>query len=595
MTKLVAIATRHGLPMPPATSRLVLAHTESWLCLGSHSTSRDPGVYSPAYLLEEKPDGSIRILRGAEEVTLVPIRGREPLWRPFSALVVVPEYGGYDVEFSRLSAFVCAVQTGAADKDDIAQDIWYRFALAEQWVDGRPHEDVSAQLRDPNLLLARCIFDHLRNRLLQEKSDWKEIHDRMAALLKEFPELKADWRDDLFKDLTTTLNAGPPPKDSVEALLLDWSRRPNHLCDWGLSRERRPDDPDAPAREIVRRGYSAVPDLLRLLKDRRVTAWESGACMNAPAEIQRVGELAHELIVQISGNQLPFTMAGDDTGAILRWWKSVQGKDEIDSVFSREGERIVNVNDGPVRIVGQRCPEKLAGLCEAFSKHAAPAAQPYALAEALAHSSLPQETRVRLLSEFAQRGTLAHKRSYLQNLAALDGAACTRLLLPLLSALPTDVAGPYWTCTEAGFTHVVMQLESNAVWSAYLAAAKRSSVGLRMEMMAPMDYCYIGTKNRERRLAFLGAFLDDAAVRDLSGDRGKEAERLASGKEVKFDGPCAGFTIPRLQVRDFAAMTAAVVLGLKEQPDEFWTEAQWRELRDKVRKQLASLSLPKLQ
>src|SRR5450759_4153580 len=74
------IASRHGLPMPPPQARLVLAHTESWQCLSNHSTSRDPGIYSPAYLLEEKPDGSIRILRGAEVVTLEVIKNGEPLW-----------------------------------------------------------------------------------------------------------------------------------------------------------------------------------------------------------------------------------------------------------------------------------------------------------------------------------------------------------------------------------------------------------------------------------------------------------------------------------------------------------------------------------
>ena len=57
--RLVEIAKRHSLPMPPPEARLVLAHTLRWGMLGNQSTSRDPGIYSPAYLLEDRPDGSI--------------------------------------------------------------------------------------------------------------------------------------------------------------------------------------------------------------------------------------------------------------------------------------------------------------------------------------------------------------------------------------------------------------------------------------------------------------------------------------------------------------------------------------------------------
>ena len=45
---LIETARRHGLPMPPAEARLVLAPMESWSVLGNRSTSRDPGIYSPA-------------------------------------------------------------------------------------------------------------------------------------------------------------------------------------------------------------------------------------------------------------------------------------------------------------------------------------------------------------------------------------------------------------------------------------------------------------------------------------------------------------------------------------------------------------------
>src|SRR6476646_9209821 len=67
--ELVAIATRHGMPQPPGGAPLVLAHTGTWSVLGNQSTSRDPGIYSPAFLLEDKTN-SILVLRGTERQTL---------------------------------------------------------------------------------------------------------------------------------------------------------------------------------------------------------------------------------------------------------------------------------------------------------------------------------------------------------------------------------------------------------------------------------------------------------------------------------------------------------------------------------------------
>src|SRR5438094_10114 len=62
-----------------------------------------------------------------------------------------------------------------------------------------------------------------------------------------------------------------------------------------------------------------------------------------------------------------------------------------------------------------------------------------------------------------------------------------------------------------------MLIQDVSIWLQYLRAAKRASVGLRMEIMNPMNYTYIGQINRCLRLAFLAAFLKDEAVRDASG------------------------------------------------------------------------------
>jgi hypothetical protein len=323
-----------------------------------------------------------------------------------------------------------------------------------------------------------------------------------------------------------------------------------------------------------------------LLDDRRITAHERQAFMNAPACIRCLGELARDVIHEIAGGQLPRDEFKDDRDEIRAWWAKVRNQDELtfllNGVFSRKDGKITGDKEGPVRIIAAKFPEKLAGLCEEFSKQAMPDATPYCLTEAVAGSSLPKETRVCLLSDFAQRGTLGHKSSVLRNLVDLDNKTCAILLLPLLKTLPVDATGKYWICPEARFTTVVIRIEDDNIWREYLRIVKRSSVGLRMQMMEPMGYARNEKKLLNHQFAFLSAFLDDDAVRLITPDA------------VLFQGPCAGFTIPRLAVRDLAAMLLARLFNMKDSPDEFWTEAQWTELRQRIKERLAKEKLPVL-
>jgi hypothetical protein len=583
---LVAIAARHHVPLPPKKARLVLAHTESWSCIGSQSTSRDPAIYSPAFLLEEKADTSAIILRGMERQTLEKVYRREPLWRPFSLKQVKPRPGGHVVAFDYLSAFVCAVQAAARGDEPAAQGIWQRFAADRQWPEDFGSEDPAALLQDPRLLLGRCVFDHLRQRLLREPEHWPEVYAGLKALFKEFPKLETAKRRRLFEDLGATLRAKAPAKHSTEALLLDWARKPSAMKIWELFRKAPEAEVDAPARRIVLGGFAVVPDLIALLEDRRVTAHEIPPIWKRPAQVERLGELAEDLLNEISGMGSS-QVKPRDASVWRAWWKRVRGQREQDflvaAVLTRRGRQVTGVNQVPARILAHKFPETLAALCEDFSRRAADDAQPFALAEAVAVARLPRKNRVKLLTEFGKRGSLESRRCVLQVLARLDQPKCTKVLQPLLRQLSRDSRGTYWLCAEAAFSHVIMEIEDDAIWRDYLKVARRSSVGLRLEMMNPLDYAYIGNKNRSRRLAFLAAFLGDKVIRDVSVGPGR------------FEGPCAAFTIPRIAVRDFAAMEIASILKFKEEPDEFWDAKQWANLRLKVRRSLAGMVLPKLE
>lgn len=590
---LTNIAVRFKLPCPPKDSRLVLAHTGSWNVLGNQSTSRDPGIYSPAFLLGEMTNESIVVLRGTERQTVEFVRN-DPLWRPFSTADIEPKPGGYDVSFDRLSAFVCAVQLAMRGEDSAAQIVWQRFArdsATNSWNEdyGHFYGDFSAQLKNPPLMLATCLFNHFRGQVLQQPSNWPVIQTQMAALFAEFPALKDDRRNRVFDGLTAAVNAKPPTPGSTEALLLDWSKRPSTTpIINAMSLDDLFDESDAakaPARTIVLRGAAAVPDLIALMGDQRITAHEIQV-MNAPSHIGRVGELALVLLEEITGIRESSSWQTPDAAVFHAWLaqRDKIGEEEIlaESVFKRDAGRIADVYETPARELAQKFPERLIALLAEFSTNATEEAQPFYLAEALATSHLTKEVKAQTLAEMAQRGTLDQKREILQVLAEIDQKKCAELLAPLLEKMPRDPDGPYWTCPEAGFTHVVMLIEDDAIWREYIQIARQSSVGLRMEMMNPLDYSYIKDKNKARRIAFLAAFLNDENLRDLSSD------------SKRFDGPCAAFTIPKITVRNFAAMQIASILELPDLPDEFWTAAQWDGLRVKVTERLTAEKIPLL-
>jgi hypothetical protein len=151
----------------------------------------------------------------------------------------------------------------------------------------------------------------------------------------------------------------------------------------------------------------------------------------------------------------------------------------------------------------------------------------------------------------------------------------------MIEKIPSDVDEPYWTSEAAGLTHVVMHLDDASVWRSYLKTAKGSDVGLKMEMMEPMNYAYIGDKDLEYRLAFLSEFLNDETVRDKTVD------------QQKFTGPCAAFTFAKISVRNYVTMKlSSLILDTAARPDDSWTQKQWDDLRNQVQSKLADRKLP---
>ncbi len=215
--KLVNMANRYQVPMPPKDAPVVFASSRWWTRVTDDLSLH---VYSPAFLLEKRPDGSVVILRGLKREVLAQWKPTEPLTtKTFSAKKVDPQVARFVADFHDRPALVCAVQLAARGDEATAQYVWQQVATTKKWTSeyhrmrGLHTEDdvpdAEQEIRNPPLILAECIFDDLESRLTQKGADWQAIYDRMQALVKEVPELSKGNRKTLFEDLGTTLKAKP--------------------------------------------------------------------------------------------------------------------------------------------------------------------------------------------------------------------------------------------------------------------------------------------------------------------------------------------------------------------------------------------------
>jgi hypothetical protein len=579
--ELVRLAERYGLPRPPEKAPLVLAFMGGCAMLGSSSTSHDPGVYLPAFLLERLPQDRARVLMGWETKVVDPGADYCPATRPYSLTRPKPALKGYVLECNNLSLFVTAVQLAQRGATDDAGRLWDQVKAAEFFGDGDASEDVGRLRAEPRLLLAHCLYQHFYHSTLAENAGLKSIHDKLLLLEKEFPVLFSDdsksyyryRRSRFVRDLGLTVQARHAPEGSVEALLVDWGNRTGEYRHLGYFEEYDV-EADRPAREIFLRGVKALPDLAKLLDDQRLTRHVSPAIMMQPEERVRLGELAKKLLADMSGARGPKAVesVGNGRDAERRFFEQA-------AVTSTDA-KIAAFHEVPLWILGQKDPQSLLAICAKVPAEATADVPLFAPVEAVARSKLTRQEKADALAGMCERlGDYRRQRFVLQRLAKLDEERCVALLRPILARLPDDVNEPYWTCEAAYYTQVVMELHDDGIWKDYLKIAKRAAVGLRMEMMNSMNYSYIGDTNRGRRLAWLAEFLDDAALRDCAADR------------HRYDGPCAAFTIEKLEVRDFAAMQIASLLNFDDRPTEFWTKAEWAQLRSKVRTELNKRNL----
>jgi hypothetical protein len=348
------------------------------------------------------------------------------------------------------------------------------------------------------------------------------------------------------------------------------------VCSTGLKFDSAP-DPHYLA--LVEEGFAAVPAVIDHLDDTRLTRCRGAVQASGLEDHLRVCDVANAFLLGLAGEGAEEEGFGGQEGrpigkaAAQAWWEKASKVGEeaylLAHILPRDN-KAEWPHDHPLRVLVKKYPKDLPKLYRDVVD-GRPRIQSWPLAEAVALSALPLGQKVELFLHGARTKQGWHRLAALQHLKGLAPERFLALLLDNLDGLPETPEGPQWESPAGYYAAWVVQTDDPRAWRALERAARRCDVGQRTELLAVLGYRSFGQRQRQRRVALLAAFLEDAAVMDAPSNPGKSPR------------PLAVFGITRLEVRDLAAWGIASVLGMPADPEPDWGPKEWAELRSRVR------------
>jgi hypothetical protein len=396
----------------------------------------------------------------------------------------------------------------------------------------------------------------------------------MQAVLAAEPKLNTEGNQALLKSLEAALVPSTAKEGTVERMIDDLT----DMCNTSHPFVRK-GEPDPRYARLAEMGFAAVPALIEHLDDDRLTRSIKQGFNNFPSWNLRVKHVVSDLLQELAGEEVGKDWLERQKGWAVEkadaqaWWEKAQKDGEetylLDHVLP-SGEKAEWPNSLMLEIITKKYNQHLPKLYKTILDER-PKMQSWPLADAVGKSSLTVEQKMELFLHACRNKSLEHRRFGLTQVQKLDPKQFITILLATLESLPKTPTEAYWSCPEAAYAHLVLATDDPRAWELLEKVAKRSDVGLRMQFMNPMNYSYVGDRQRQQRLKFLAAFLDDAEAPDVKA------------KPEMFSGPHAGFTFRRLSVQDLAAMQIASILEMPDHPDRDWTPEQWEALRKKVK------------
>jgi hypothetical protein len=553
----------YGLKLPPTDAPLV-----RWVAQDDPDEPKPAREsYSLAFLLKPATSTSgPTLLRGGWDST--PVYG-------IKIKVVDPRHGSAKELAALVRGSVCASDDGIALAIQCKARGW--DVLAREIFDHSLEQSRKDNCGPPRKILATLARAYWQIQVTESETPLATIAQKLKTVLAAVPELASQESRAFLTSLEAAVVPSKAKPGSVQALI--------DALVYVRSTEVQPfrgHKADPHYLKVVDLGFSAVPELIEHLDDTRLTRAQSEGFNNFMPYNYRVCHVVSDLLRGLAGRNLGKDWVRRKQGYAVEktdaraWWQQAKKVGERAHLLAnalRPAENLASPNEHILRVLIKKYPTDLPSVYRRLVDNY-PELQSWGLADGVADSPLRATTKRQLFLYAACHKNLEHRRPALHQLKKLDPQSFVKLSVQTLNTLPRSPKKKYWGSPEAGFAHLVMETDNADVWDALAKAARRCDVGLRMELMEPMCYTYIGDRQKKQRLAFLAGFLDDATLRDVKTN------------PKMFKGPHAGSTFPRLEVRNLAAENIAHILKMPAHPRPSWTAEQWNQFRKQVRNEL---------
>lgn len=331
-------------------------------------------------------------------------------------------------------------------------------------------------------------------------------------------------------------------------------------------------------------GFDAVPSLLEHMKDDRLTRGMMQGFNNFPSWNLRVEDRVGELLEHLAAEEFA---RGDDRktvdggwlrqqqgypikkSVVEKWWAAAQKVGEEPYLLSKlwpPKDADERINRHALLVLRNKYPKQIARLFKAEWEKG-PKGHVTTLADCVAKSKLSDAEKLALLLPVAEHRDLSVRYDGLIHLDTLDKKKFNVILLDTLDNLPKDVDGEYRQCVESMFVNLAVNSDDPRARPALEKALARSSLGLKLEMLARLacwDDYYAPT--RRLRLELLSPYLDDETVRDAKADK-----RFAEDYH------------PKIEVRNLVTEWIVPFYGMRIEYTNKRTPDQWAKLREQVR------------
>jgi hypothetical protein len=515
--QLLADYRGYGLPLPPEDAKLVKFESGGRYILNDKLM---PPTYFLGFLLKSgDKDKPARLLVGTQEFDLESHKTVEVV-EPKADLVkgIDPRWWGRST-FELNSGLAIALQCKSRGWNDLARELW---TVSLKQYTGHRFGGFNQPANLPyRTAVAYLAWGQYGNELVKPDTDRAKIAKQIRSLFAAEPSLNTEGNQALLKSLEAALVPSTAKPGSVEKMIDDLT----DMCNSSHPFVRK-GEPDPRYTRLAHMGFAAVPALIERLDDDRLTRSVKQGFNNFPTWIVRVKHVVSDLLQDLAGEEVGKDWLRRQQGYAVEkadaqeWWDRVRKDGEEAYLLANvlpNGEKAEWPNSLMLSIITEKYPKYLPKLYKTILDER-PQMQSWPLAKAVAKSSLPDETKLELFLHASRNKNLEHRRCGLTQLQNHDPQEFMKILLATLESLPKTPTEPYWKCPEAAYAHLVMATDDPKAWEMLEKVAKRSDAGLRMAFMNPMNYSYVEGRQREQRLRFLAAFLDDADAPDFKAN-----------------------------------------------------------------------------